>query len=201
MSDYLRLQESQTGLNLAAAYLGEAQALNRYTIYADLAAKSKQGVLSAVFTDTANDERAHAQLFYDYLTAGMNNIHPAQVVSVPITMGSLTENLAASIRYEHADCSDNYPAFARIALAERFETIADTFNALTTVERMHGNRYRDYLERLQTGRLYLSDAPAEFKCVNCGYRHYGTSAPDICPGCLRPREFFMLLHSNYEGPE
>ena len=67
-------EQSQTRLNLLRAFAGESQARNRYTFAAGAAKRNKLEVVQAVFLFTADQERAHAKVFYDFLAsqAGQN---------------------------------------------------------------------------------------------------------------------------------
>ena len=49
------------------AFAGESQARNRYTFAAAKAKENNLHVIEAVFTFTANQEKEHAEIFYDYL--------------------------------------------------------------------------------------------------------------------------------------
>ena len=64
MTDF---RNSETKDNLMRAFAGESQARNRYTFAAREAKKQKMPVLQEVFLFTADQERAHAQIFYDHL--------------------------------------------------------------------------------------------------------------------------------------
>ena len=57
--------QSETRLNLMRAFAGESQARNRYTFAAGLARRKNLYVLESVFTFTADQERAHAKVFYN----------------------------------------------------------------------------------------------------------------------------------------
>ena len=59
--------QSETRLNLMRAFAGESQARNRYTFAAGLARRKNLYVLESVFTFTADQERAHAKVFYNLL--------------------------------------------------------------------------------------------------------------------------------------
>ncbi len=58
---------NETQLNLMRAFAGESQARNRYTIAAGCAKEKNLYVLEEVFLYTADQERAHAAVFYDLL--------------------------------------------------------------------------------------------------------------------------------------
>ena len=63
----IAFEESQTRVNLLRAFAGESQARNRYTFAAGLAKKNNLQVIQGVFAFTAEQERAHAKVFYDRL--------------------------------------------------------------------------------------------------------------------------------------
>ena len=63
----VEFKSSETRLNLMRAFAGESQARNRYTIAAQKAIEQNQPVLHDVFIYTANQEREHAEVFYNYL--------------------------------------------------------------------------------------------------------------------------------------
>ena len=63
----VNFKTSETKLNLMRAFAGESQARNRYTFAAQLAKEQKLHVVEAVFTFTADQEKEHAQVFYNHL--------------------------------------------------------------------------------------------------------------------------------------
>ena len=64
MTDF---KTSETAKNLMRAFAGESQARNRYTFAAGLAKEQKMPMVEAVFRYTADQEKEHAEIFYDYL--------------------------------------------------------------------------------------------------------------------------------------
>ena len=61
------LKDSKTKENLMKAFAGESQARNRYTFAAEEARKQKMYSVADVFAFTAEQERAHAERYYDLL--------------------------------------------------------------------------------------------------------------------------------------
>lgn len=59
--------ESETKENLMRAFAGESQARNRYTIAAEKAREKGMYTIADVFLYTADQERAHAERFYELL--------------------------------------------------------------------------------------------------------------------------------------
>ena len=86
----MELKGSQTEKNLLKAFAGESQARNRYTFFASAAKKEGYEQISAIFTETADNEKEHAELFFKLLEGGMTEItasYPAGVI------GTTAENL------------------------------------------------------------------------------------------------------------
>ncbi len=61
------LKDSKTKLNLMRAFAGESQARNRYTFGASQAKNKKLALIEQAFIYTADQEKAHAKVFYDHL--------------------------------------------------------------------------------------------------------------------------------------
>ncbi|HCT92890.1 MAG TPA: rubrerythrin, partial [Lachnospiraceae bacterium] len=53
---------TQTEKNLLTAFAGESQARNKYTYFASTAKKEGFEQISAIFLDTANNEKEHAKM-------------------------------------------------------------------------------------------------------------------------------------------
>ena len=63
----VNFSESRTKENLMRAFAGESQARNRYTIAAEKAEKEGMLTIADIFRYTADQERAHAERYYDLL--------------------------------------------------------------------------------------------------------------------------------------
>lgn len=57
----MELKGSQTEKNLLAAFAGESQARMRYNYFASVAKKEGYEQISAIFTETADNEKEHAK--------------------------------------------------------------------------------------------------------------------------------------------
>ena len=64
------LKGTKTEANLKAAFAGESQARNRYTYFASAAKKEGYEQISAVFLETAENEKEHAKRFFKLLEGG-----------------------------------------------------------------------------------------------------------------------------------
>ena len=188
------LKGTQTEKNLLAAFAGESQARNRYTYAAGVARKEGYRQIEAIFLETAENEKEHAKRFFKFLEGGMVEITAAYPAG---TIGTTAENLKAAADGELEEWSDLYPAFAETARNEGFPEVAAAFTMIARAEKEHEARYRKLLENLEKDRVFKRETPVRWKCRNCGYVHEGPEAPDTCPACLHPREFFEIKETNY----
>jgi rubrerythrin len=192
--DYMELKGSRTEKNLLAAFAGESQARTRYTFFASQAKKEGYEQISAIFTETSDNEKEHAQLFFKHLKGGMVEIqasYPAGVIS------STTENLLAAAEGEKLEWGTLYPNSAEIAEKEGFADVARTFRMVAKVEAYHEKRYRKLLESVKQGTVFKKDKPVMWKCRNCGYVFEGKEAPEKCPVCEHPKSYYELWTENY----
>jgi rubrerythrin len=189
-----KLKGSKTEKNLLTAFAGESQARNRYTYFASKARDEGLEQISAIFLDTADNEKEHAKRFFKFLEGGVVEITAAFPSGV---IGSTKENLLEAADGEHLEHEKLYPDAASVAEAEGFKEVAAAFSMVAIAERSHEKRYRDLLNNLETGKTFKRDKPVKWKCRNCGYVHEGTDAPKICPACRHPQAFFELLAENY----
>ena len=60
----MELKGTKTEKNLQAAFAGESQARNKYTYYASQAKKEGFEQIAAIFTETANNEKEHAKMWF-----------------------------------------------------------------------------------------------------------------------------------------
>ncbi len=190
----MSLKGSQTERNLLTAFAGESQARNRYTYYASQARKDGFVQISAIFAETADQEREHAKRFFRHLHGGTVEVKapfPAGVI------GTTAENLQSAAAGEHEEWAELYPEFARVAREEGLEAIAKLFEAVSVAEKHHEKRYRDLLANVEAGRVFKKDRPIVWRCRNCGYLHEGTEAPDVCPACAHAQAHFEVLAENW----
>ncbi len=181
------LKGSKTERNILTAFAGESQARNRYTYFASQARKDGYVQISAIFEETADQEKEHAKRLFKLLEGGEVEIAAAFPAGV---IGTTAENLAASAAGEMYENQTMYPEFAEVAEAEGFKEIAATFLAIAKAEVGHERRYRALLANLEGGTVFERDEPVTWRCRNCGYLHEGTGAPSKCPACDHPQAHF-----------
>ena len=188
------LKGSKTEKNILTAFAGESQARNRYTYFASAAKKEGFVQMSAIFEETASQEKEHAKRLFKFLKGGEVEIAAAFPAGV---IGTTAENLRASAAGEHYEHSEMYPEFAKIAREEGFEVIAKVFEAIAVAEKEHEKRYLGLLANIEAGTVFKKDKPIVWRCRNCGYLHVGTEAPKSCPACAHPQGYFEMLAENW----
>lgn len=188
------LKGSKTEKNLLKAFAGESQARNRYTFFASAARKEGYIQIQRIFEETAANEKEHAEVFFKHLEGGMVEItaeYPAGVI------GTTAENLFEAAEGEKLEWGTLYPAFEKIAREEGFHDVAESFEEIAEVEEEHEKRYRKLLANVKNGTVFKRDIEVEWHCLNCGYIHHGKEAPEECPACKHPKEYYELHIPNY----
>lgn len=188
------IKGTRTEQNLLKSFAGESQARSRYTFFASVAKKEGYEQIAGVFTETAEQEKEHAERFFKFLEGGMVEI----TASYPAGMiGTTMENLAEAAAGENEEWTDLYPTFADIAEEEGFKQIAVAFRMIAKVEAEHERRYRKLLANLEEGTVFEKEEAILWQCRNCGYVFEGKKAPQKCPACEHPQAYFEPMKQNY----
>jgi rubrerythrin len=193
---------NRTIKNLAKAFIGESQARNRYTFYAKAARKEGFEQIAEIFLITADNEREHAtwlfRLINELKEKSGEKLDEIKVdASVPTILGTTAQNLEAAIAGENYEHTKMYPEFARVAEEEGFPEIAARLRAIAKAEEHHEERYRKLLNEVRGGTVFRKPKPVWWVCRECGYVHYGTEPPEICPSCGHPRSFYQVKCEEY----
>ncbi len=190
----MELKGSKTEKNLLTAFAGESQARNRYTYFASQAKKEGYVQMSAIFSETADQEKEHAKRLFKFLEGGEVEITAAFPAGV---IGTTLENLKAAAAGEKYEWTEMYPTFAEVAREEGFNEISSVFNSIAVAEKQHEKRYNDLAANIEAGRVFKRDEEVVWRCRNCGYLYVGQEAPKTCPACAHPQAHFELLGENY----
>ena len=185
---------TKTEKNLLAAFAGESQARNRYAYFASKARKEGFEQISAVFIETAENEKEHAKVFFKYLEGGEVEItagYPAGVI------GDTKTNLEAAAAGENMEWSTLYANFAKDAEEEGFSDIARSFEQIAKVEKFHESRYRKLISNIENEEVYKKKVSVKWHGRNCGYIFEGAEAPKECPACKHPQSFYEVLAENF----
>lgn len=185
---------TQTEKNLLTSFAGESQARMRYTYFASVAKKEGYEQISAIFMETADQEKEHAKRMFKWLEGGPVEItakYPAGVI------GTTLENLKAAAEGEKEEWTMDYPHFADVAEQEGFDAIAAMYRNIAIAEKGHEERYRALLNNIENGTVFKKSEEVIWQCRNCGYIHTGTEAPKECPACAHPQAHFEVKKNNY----
>ena len=188
------LKTTQTEKNLLTAFAGESQARNRYTFFASAAKKAGYEQISAIFIETADNEKEHAERLFKFLEGGEVEItgsFPAGII------GDTVSNLEASADGENHEHTIMYPEFADVAENEGFFEIAEVFRNIAVAEKAHEERFRTLIKNIEQDMVFKRENIVKWKCRNCGYIHEGTEPPEVCPACDHASAYFELWAKNY----
>jgi len=172
---------TQTEQNLWAAFAGESQARNKYTYFASTAKKEGFEQIAAIFTQTAENEKEHAKLWFKELEG----------------IGDTAQNLGAAADGENYEWTDMYEGFAKTAEEEGFPVLAHRFRMVAAIEKTHEERYRALLRNVEAQEVFKKSSVKVWECRNCGHIIVGTEAPAVCPVCAHPQAYFELRCEHY----
>lgn len=173
----MEFKGSKTEANLITAFSGESQARNKYTFFAEAAKNEGFEEIAEIFLKTADNERAHAKIWFKEL----------------LGIKSTDQNLAVAAAGENSEWRDMYPEFAKQAKEEGFTRIAALFEQVAKIEKEHEERFLRTLENVENNKVFKKDTQKSWICRNCGHIHEGTDAPDVCPVCSHPKAYFEVL--------
>ena len=137
------LKGTKTYDNLMEAFAGESQARNKYTFYASAAQKEGYHQIFNIFTETAANEKEHAELWFKLFQG----------------VGTTTENLAAAAAGEHFEWTEMYKRMAEEARAEGFDDIATQFENVGSIEKSHEERYLKLKDNIEKGLVFERPEP------------------------------------------
>jgi rubrerythrin len=188
------IKGSKTEKNLLAAFAGESQARNRYTYFASAARKEGCEQIANIFTETAENEKEHAKVFFKLLEGGDAEItatYPAGAIKDTKT------NLEEAAAGENLEWTTLYSDFGKTAKNEGFPEIAKVFEQISKVEKFHESRYRKLINNILNQEVFKKKTATKWHCINCGYVIEGSEAPKECPACKHPQAFYEVLAENY----
>lgn len=186
-------KNSETKENLMKAFAGESQARNRYEMAAGIAKKQNLHVVEMVFRFTADQEKEHAEVFYNHLSecAGENiSIEGGYPIDIS---NNVCELLRMAQHNEYEEHDDVYQAFGNKAKEEGFEAVAQSFFEIAKIEKIHGDRFGHLAELLASNKLFVSDVKCKWMCLNCGNVLDVEQVPPMCPVCQHDKGYFIRL--------
>jgi len=165
---------NKTQDNLKAAFIGESEARNKYTFYADVARKEGYHYIAKIFEETAENEKYHA----------------LEEIKMLLGESSTRANLKEAVGGENYESEDMYPRYAKEAELEGNQAAAILFNQIAKIEKHHRDRFQVLLDMVNNEMVYKRDEPIKWKCSVCGYVYKGTEPPPRCPYCKHTREYY-----------
>jgi len=188
------LKGTKTEQNLLKSFAGESQARNRYTYFASAAKKEGFEQIANIFTETAENEKEHAKVFFKHLEGGDVEItatYPAGAIK------DTKSNLEEAAAGENMEWTTLYSDFAKIAKDEGFPEVALSFEQIAKVEKFHESRYRKLINNIANKEVFKKKASVKWHCINCGYVTEGAEAPRECPACKHPQAYYEVLAENF----
>jgi rubrerythrin len=170
------LKGTKTEKNLLEAFAGESMARNKYSYFASVAKKEGYEQISAIFQETADNEKEHAKLHLKALQG----------------IGNTMDNLRAAAAGENEEWTDMYPRMAQEARDEGFDDLARLFENIGHIEKAHQERYERILKAVEAGTIFSRAEERVWKCRNCGFLLNAKAAPAICPVCDHPKAHFEI---------
>ena len=168
-------------MELKGSKTGESEARNKYTYFASVAKKEGYEQIAALFLDTAQNEKEHAELWFKELGG----------------IGDTAANLISAAQGENYEWTDMYATFAKEAEEEGFTAIAAKFRMVAEIEKHHEERYRALLNNVETKAVFEKSSVTVWECRNCGHIVVGMKAPAVCPVCAHPQAYFQVRKENY----
>lgn len=177
----MELKGTKTEQNLRTAFSGESEARNKYTFFAEAARKDGYEQIAAIFEETANNEKEHAELWFKELGA----------------IGDVKSNLGSAAAGENYEWTEMYDTFAKEAEEEGFTALAAKFRLVAAIEKMHEERYRALIKNVELSEVFEKSSVSVWECRSCGHVVVGMKAPEQCPVCGHPKAYFELKAENY----
>jgi len=190
----MTIKGTETEKNLLKSFAGESQATNRYKLYAKQAKKEGLEQISAIFSETADNEIQHAKRFFRFLEGGDLEITATYPTN---QVGTTEENLKNAAGGENEEWTELYPHFAEVAEKEGFPEVSAAYRYIASVEKEHEARYLKLLGNLEDDSVFKKKSVVRWKCRNCGFVHEGEKALELCPACLHPQSYFEVKENNY----
>lgn len=149
----------------------EAIAYMKYVLFADLAKKKGNKVLSDLFLKLAGNEKEHAEVYFDHMFEDM----------------CIKDILNHVIEYEKNE-ADYYYMRSDKDIPSEFQK---KFLLNSIIEKTHMNQLEDIKEEILTNTLFYSEDEIIWECSECGSIHKGTEPPSECPFCSHPSDYFI----------
>ena len=188
----MEFQKSATMKNLMRAFAGESQARNRYTFATEQAERAGMYHIGQIFLFTANQERAHAKVFYDHLSQLAGETITIEGTYPVNSSDHIPDLLHWAVHNEMEEYEQVYPDFALVAEQEGYPQVAASFRQIAEIEQTHAKRFQHIVQQMQTLTIGSMEKQ-QWMCLNCGHLHGGMQVPMQCPVCQHDKGYFVQL--------
>lgn len=186
--------ESKTKTNLLKAFAGECQARMRYEMAAKVAGNSGLAILQDMFYFTANQEKEHAIIFYNFLKDVFKDENVSMEGNYPIDLDQkLSSLLQQAAKNEYDEATTIYKQFGEEAKEEGHLEIATTFFMISEIENYHHERFKKYHRLLTSNNLFKENNSIKWMCLNCGFIYEGNEAVTTCPVCKHSQGYSLRV--------
>ncbi|MBE5756339.1 MAG: rubrerythrin family protein [Clostridiales bacterium] len=189
----MELKNSETIINLARSFAGEAQAGLRYQFLATLLENQGYFTASEKVKVIAKNETKHAKVFFDHIVKAGGSENIEFTAGFPYSGNTIEDMFNLAIKNEEEEAFSIYPEFASIAEREGFIDIAASFKKIAKVEEAHLYSFKYLLRCFNEDGLYKANEPTTFVCSECGYTETLEEAWDVCPLCGATQGYCDLL--------
>ena len=188
-------EESRTRQNVMRSFLQEKADCLRYEAAAAAARREGLHALERLLSETAGQENTHARLFRGLLVCASPDSVPAEINRPAENWGALPQALRALAAGDDDEGNRLYPEYARIAEEEGHPVHARLWRLTAQVEREQAALLSRTAGQLEKGRLFAKWFSVFWRCGNCGFLHWGKTAPVHCPLCRYGRGWFQRVIS------
>ncbi|WP_157154760.1 rubrerythrin family protein [Brachyspira murdochii] len=172
---------------LSQSYNGEMNASASYAEYAKVA---KNKSVAAMFRAASAAEAIHAKLLNEIAISSKLSTAPLKATINAVKTSSDVDNLKSGIAGETYEYTKMYPAFSKVASAEKNKNVADLMNRTAAVEKTHASLYTKTMQDLNANKTLPE---GYYLCPVCGYIEAG-SAPSKCPLCNATASSFQVFN-------
>ena len=172
------IRESETAKNLQKAFEITAKRRMEYDIYALIAQKYGYKDIALLLSRFAEHEKEHSKLWYKWLNSSNGNLP------------SLLDSIKNAYSQEKDEIEGTYEQFAKKAKEEGFDHIAGLLQNIEDIEKLHYDRLRKLIYKLEDKAQKNSDGTYNWTCSTCGAMFVQEEEPPYCPLCLKEEVFF-----------
>lgn len=176
----------ETIANLNAAHRGEANAHNRYMVFARTADAEGYAQVAKLFRAASVAEATHE---FTHMGAIMNLGGKVEDSALDaVEPGTTLANLKQVITGESYERDTMYPGYLKLAEAEQAHEAVRSFGFAMAVEKQHAVLFTAAL-----AQLGKNPAVEYFVCPSCGTTTTGAPAKGKCPTCRSPTAKYVNI--------